>query len=156
MLNMKPLELMTYWLENIIIGLSLCPFAMKPYKEKRIRFIESKNHLEDKIFQDLTKHIDIFSKAQTTDLYYFPKLKMNFENFYELFQDLEDYLERNHYEDIQLVCFHPDFRFEGLDSSDKANFVNRSPYPCVHFLNALEFSSLGLSESEGEKISFMN
>lgn len=153
---MKTYELMNHWLEKVVIGLNLCPFAKKPFQEKKVTLIESKNHLEDKVFQELIRHIDIFLQGDTTDLYYFTEFKIGFEDFYELFQDFEDYLERNHLENIQVVCFHPLFRFARLDSSDKANFVNRSPYPCIHFLNAQEFSELGLNPQEGEKISFIN
>lgn len=153
---MKENELMTYWLEEIVIGLNLCPFAIKPYKENRIKIIDSKNKLEDKIFQELTKHTEAFLKNNTTDLYFFPNYDVSFESFYELFQDLEDYLEQNNLLEVQVVCFHPDFRFEGLNPDDKANFVNRSPYPCIHFLNAKEFEAIDLKPSEGEKISFLN
>ncbi len=35
---------------------------------------------------------------------------------------------------LQLASFHPDYRFEGAEPDDPANYTNRSPYPMFHLI----------------------
>ncbi len=44
-------------------------------------------------------------------------------------------LKAQGYEGVyQLASFHPDYRFEGAEPNDPANYTNRSPYPMLHIL----------------------
>jgi len=44
-------------------------------------------------------------------------------------------LKEQGYEGIyQLASFHPEYRFEGVELNDPANYTNRSPYPMIHIL----------------------
>ncbi|OLP91235.1 hypothetical protein AK812_SmicGene27084 [Symbiodinium microadriaticum] len=47
--------------------------------------------------------------------------------------------------EVQMAAFHPDFRFNGSDAADCANFVGRAPYPAFHLLR--EEAILGLFET---------
>ena len=57
--------------------------------------------------------------------------------------------------DIQIVCFHPEFKFESLEDEDRANFVNRSPFPMIHILRKSEVQRAAQIKG-GENISFIN
>lgn len=150
------MKIMEKWLEQTIIGLNLCPFAGRPFKEGRIQLIEFTEDELGVIFEKLLFHLQEFKKKNTTDLVYFKNLNCSFEDFYHLVLDLEDYIEQFEENAVQVVCFHPDFRFEGLEENARANLVNRSPYPTVHFLLAKEFDALSLSPKEAQEISFKN
>ena len=50
-------------------------------------------------------------------------------------QDVEDWLQLGGLdEEFQVVGFHPQFIFAGADCDDAGHFVNRSPFPALHFL----------------------
>lgn len=147
------------WLEQTIIGLDLCPFARKP-------FLEGKIFIEELPGQESTKaqinFLDSLSsfQAQTkfeTALFVFPKWKISFEDFYDFSEDCADHLAALNLEnEFQLVAFHPDFCFDGLDFSDRANLVNSSPFPLLHLLRIHDLDLINLSTKEAEAMSFAN
>ncbi len=151
--------MINHWLEKTIIGLDLCPFTRRPYLEGKI-LIEEHADLESSGAQDhfLTSLCD-FQSQQTfeTALIVYPKWKISFRDFYDFSEDLSDQLSRLHLEEeFQLVAFHPQFCFEGLDYSNRANLVNSSPYPLIHILKIIDLDLLNLSTTDAENISFGN
>ena len=41
-------------------------------------------------------------------------------------------------DEVQLATFHPDYCFADQDPDDPENLTNRSPYPILHLLRAVE------------------
>ncbi|MFZ4715415.1 MAG: DUF1415 family protein [Bacteriovoracaceae bacterium] len=147
------------WLEKTIIGLDLCPFANKPYFEGKILIEElsGKNASEAQIcFLDSLSSFQGQTHFETVLLVY-PNWKINFSHFYEFLEDCENHLEALGLEDeFQLVVFHPDFCFEGLENSNRANLVNSSPQPLIHILKVQDLELLNLSLKDAEGMSFGN
>ena len=147
------------WLEDTVIGLNLCPFAKEPFDTKQIYFRLSssrnfKNAFEDFV-QELTK-LNNSIKFKTTLITY-ENLECDFEQFNNFCGLLEESLKENHLDTIfQIVCFHPQFKFEGVDFSDKANYVNRSPAPIVHILKKQDMDAATIHLQSGENISYIN
>jgi uncharacterized protein len=147
------------WLEKTIIGLDLCPFTQKPYAEGKILIedLPGTNLAEAQNF--FLSSLDSFQAQNNfqTALLVFAEWKINFRDFYDFLEDCEDHL---HFlgleEEYQLVVFHPDFCFEGLDSKDRANLVNSSPYPLIHILKTADLALLNLSPHDAESMSHGN
>ena len=73
-------------------------------------------------------------KLETTILV-FPQQLSDFDDFWSYWEWTQSLLEESGTAGLlQIVGFHPDFRFGDSEPSDLANFVNRSPYPLLHLL----------------------
>lgn len=157
----KSLSLTKYWLEHIIIGLDLCPFAQVPFMEGRIHVAVCEESDEEGIIKSFTLEcerlfIEGASKISTT-LIAFPNFTQDFLEFNDLVGDLEYLLEEAGLSSVfQLVVFHPHFYFEGLKTNDLANYVNRSPYPVVHIIRVEEMRTAVEELKKGEQVSFFN
>lgn len=147
------------WLEKTIIGLDLCPFTRKPYQEGKI-LIETlsaqKSSLAQEQFLTSLSGFQSQSKFETAILAY-PEWKISFKKFYEFTEDCVDHLSSLSLEnEFQIVAFHPEFCFEGLHYSNRANLVNSSPSPLIHILRIIDLDLINLSTSEAEAMSFGN
>lgn len=59
----------------------------------------------------------------------------NFSTFLILVHEIEDLLTKSGlWKDIQVATFHPEYLFEGTESTAEENYTNRSPYPMLHLL----------------------
>lgn len=147
------------WLEKTIIGLDLCPFTRRPYLEGRV-LIEELSGSDSADAQ--IQFLDAFGSFQEqtkfeTALIVFPNWKTSFEEFHNFLEDCEDHLITLKLEDeYQLVAFHPEFCFEGLKFSNRANLVNSSPLPLIHILKIQDLVLLNLSTEDAENMSFGN
>ncbi len=125
------------WLDEIVIGLELCPFADKVVKNNSIDYTVVDN---DDLEQHLHSLADGFKKLdeQTeieTSLIIFPNAYKKFEDYLELLLLSNLLLEDlNYIGTYQLASFHPDYRFDETEEDDASNFSNRSPYPMLHIL----------------------
>lgn len=127
------------WLENVVIGLNLCPFAAKPNRNKQIQIFISEANDEDvlleEIYQQLKKLDSTPVKELETTLVVTPHL---FEDFadYNQYLDLVDALlfQMGYQGTYQVASFHPDYCFHGTQPDDAENLTNRSPYPIFHLI----------------------
>lgn len=155
-----PRDLIVYWLEEIIIGLELCPFAKIPYKNGlvRIKECEAETQIEQvEAFLDELEHLQQTpsSKLSTTILVY-TKNTENFLDFSDFVGLCEELLEEaGLLEHFQLVVFHPGFYFEGANPDEIANYVNRSPFPTIHLLRNAEIE-MAKARSDGMDVSEKN
>jgi hypothetical protein len=156
---MQDKKIIHWWVENIIIGLDLCPFAKIPYEQGKINLItaaeDNLSQVQNKTWQELES---LLTTNMSSTLVFFPKLAINFEDFYDFVCELQDELEENNLaEHFQLVCFHPEFYFEGTHKTDRGNYVNRSPYPMIHILMNHEITVVTKENpSLGQEISLRN
>lgn len=125
------------WLETVVIGLDLCPFAAKPFRQNSIRFsictsADTASGLERLIEE--CRHLDTDVSISTTLLIY-PHSLQEFDDYLDFLTLAETLLSEQGYDGIyQLASFHPDYCFADSDSDDPANYTNRSPYPILHLL----------------------
>lgn len=127
------------WLNNVVIGLNLCPFAAKPQRNQQIK-IEVTSATNDEqliefIYQQLLRLDDIPAKELETTLVVVPQMLQDFDD-YLLFSDwLNAILKSEGWEGIyQIATFHPDYCFHGSEPEDSENLTNRSPYPIFHLI----------------------
>ena len=125
------------------------------------------NLLRINIYEETKEDFNIYSfkeqihQLETVDiettLWVLPNLEINFLDFNDLSLEFEKIIdELNLADKYQIVVFHPEFYFGSLDKDDKANWVNRSPYPLIHILRK-ESLDLALTSIEiAKNLSTMN
>ena len=127
------------WLDDVVIGLNLCPFAAKPQKNKQIKIFVSQATQEEALLEDILSQfmeLDLTKPATLeTTLVVVPNMLQDFVD-YNFFIDWVDTLIRQQeWEGIyQVATFHPDYCFAGSDPQDDENLTNRSPYPIFHLI----------------------
>ncbi len=127
------------WLDDVVIGLNLCPFAAKPQRNQQIRIVVSDADSDEKLLEDLlTQFIELDNTpAETLDttLVVVPNMLGDFYD-YNLFIDWIDAVIRQQgWEGVyQVATFHPDYCFADSEPDDAENLTNRSPYPIFHLI----------------------
>jgi hypothetical protein len=127
------------WLEQVVIGLDLCPFAAAPWRRGAVRLVTSDALDEQGLLlevQDELLRLDAADplKIETT-LILILGLLADFDDFNQ-FLDLVDRLldEFGWQGRFQAASFHPDYRFADTSSDDGANLTNRAPCPILHLI----------------------
>jgi hypothetical protein len=125
------------WLDDFVVGLSLCPFAAAPLAAGRVRLSVTPATSADALLQALLDELRLLDEqpAVETTLLIHPLVLQAFDD-YNQFLDLADALlaETGHEGIYQVASFHPAYRFAGTAPEAAENFTNRSPYPMLHLL----------------------
>jgi hypothetical protein len=127
------------WVEKIVIGLDLCPFARFPYNKDLIRYVSTDLTTEGELLQLLYDELVVIDEAPETSiettLVILTKGWPDFMEYLDLVDLAEEILERLELVGvIQIASFHPAYQFAHLDDSDVRNYTNRSPYPMIHLI----------------------
>ncbi len=127
------------WLEDVVVGLNLCPFAKKPLRSGQVRFCMSAADNETDLLADLLvelQRLDATPVAELeTTLLIIPQQLHDFSDFNQFLNLCDWLLERHEYTGVyQLATFHPDYQFAGTFAGDVENLTNRAPYPILHLL----------------------
>ena len=129
----------TAWLEKMVIGLNLCPFAKAVHAKRQIRFAVSLAHEGQALLEDLRRELRLLAMTPEqqieTTLLIHPNVFQDFIAYNEFLWDCDLAIQEMDMEGvIQIASFHPDYRFAGTTQDDVTNHTNRSPYPMLHLL----------------------
>ncbi|TNE78708.1 MAG: DUF1415 domain-containing protein, partial [Gammaproteobacteria bacterium] len=125
------------WVEDVVVGYNLCPFAKRELVRNRVRFVVSEATTEDELLRDLhaeLHRLDDEPEIETTLLIH-PHALTDFgayNDFLDAADGLLAFLEMDGI--YQIASFHPDYQFEGTDPEAAENYTNRSPFPMLHLL----------------------
>ena len=131
------------WLEQFVIGLNLCPFAAKPFREGRIHFGLEHSFEPTQIAERLIDELERLQASPEieTTLLIAPNALSDFEVYWDFIEVAESIIEQLGLTGVfQIASFHPDYCFEGVEPNDPANRTNRSPYPMLHLLREQSLS----------------
>ena len=134
-----PLELTRRWVERVVIGLNLCPFAKAVQAKGQVRYVLSRARDIDALRADLVaecEHLrDTPAAITDTTLLVHPWVLTDFLDYND-FLDVADsaLVELDLDGVLQVASFHPDYRFAGSAPDDIENHTNRSPFPMQHLL----------------------
>ena len=149
--SLTPDEQIKAWIDRVVIGENLCPFARDARDQTRIIMTDL-----DKLDGDIEQVLSELTQANrfiNNALVIVPNGLESFDDFWNICEALEDNLERSGLVAyVQLAHFHPDYCFDELHPDDRANWTNRSPYPVLHFLCAQTVESRIHSFSDPEAI----
>ncbi|RTE86882.1 MULTISPECIES: DUF1415 domain-containing protein [Gammaproteobacteria] len=126
------------WLEHWVIKENLCPFAHKEWAKKTIRYEVLKTTDDGEVFDHFLHELQYLkdNPSIATTLIIWPNCN-DFDDFLGRVAMLEMALQTHRLDaTFQLAHFHPNYTFEGAQSSDAENYTNRSPYPMLHILRS--------------------
>lgn len=125
------------WVEKVVIGLNLCPFAKREWVQDKVRIQISQANSQEQLLQDLVVELALLNRQPEieTSLLVHPHALQNFDE-YNQFLDFADALieEMALHGVYQIASFHPDYQFDGTSNDDAENYTNRSPHPMLHLL----------------------
>ncbi|EKO3723098.1 DUF1415 family protein [Vibrio metschnikovii] len=132
-------EHVNQWLNEVVIGLNLCPFAAKPQRNQQIKIFVSQASREEELLQDiLDQLLELDTKeAQEleTTLVVVPNMLDDFMDYNFFIDWVEALIRQQDWEGIfQVATFHPQYCFAGTCPEDDENLTNRSPYPIFHLI----------------------
>lgn len=125
------------WVETLVVGMNLCPFAKRELVKNRVRFVVTAATTEEQLLQVLRAELELLNtdSAIETTLLIHPDVLQNFYDFNDFLHDADSLLVEMEEEGIyQIASFHPDYQFGGTSPRDAENYTNRSPYPVLHLL----------------------
>lgn len=127
------------WVEQVVIGLNLCPFASGPFRSGLVRIVVSQAATEaallDELRGELLRIDETPPDSLETTLLVVAGLLADFEVYNQFLDDVDHLLRRSGWEGLyQVASFHPLYQFEGTSPVDPGNLTNRSPFPILHIL----------------------
>ena len=139
---MNPTEIIANtrcWLEQVVIGLNLCPFARKPLEAGKVRFFVSSAQTEDALLADLQNEllwlVEPANETVETSIVIAPAVLQNFMDYNNFLGWADELIVQLDLEGVlQVASFHPDYCFADTEPSEAGNLTNRSPYPLLHIL----------------------
>lgn len=125
------------WVEDVVVGYNLCPFAKRELVRDRVRFVVSEAGNEDALLQALQTELlrlDDEPEIETTLLIH-PHVLKDFELYNEFLGAADGLLTYLDMEGVyQIASFHPDYQFADTEQGAAENYTNRSPFPMLHLL----------------------
>ncbi len=127
------------WVESVVIGLNLCPFAKAVVGKKQVRYAVVRAGSTDAIADALCDEMALLAKTKveitdTTLLIALGALD-DFEAYNEFLGVADALIEGLGFTGIfQIASFHPRYQFADTEANDVTNFTNRAPYPILHIL----------------------
>ncbi|MES3008611.1 MAG: DUF1415 domain-containing protein [Pseudomonadota bacterium] len=143
------------WLERVVIGLNLCPFARRELDGGRVRIaVTGETDLEGLLMTFATELARLNNEpAIETTLVVIADAVPDFLDYLDLLDMAQGWLEEQELEGVyQLASFHPDYQFADSDPDDEANYTNRSPFPVIHILREESVESAVASHPNAEGI----
>jgi hypothetical protein len=125
------------WVESMVVGLNLCPFAKRELVKNRIRFSVTEASTEEQLLQVLESELELINQDRSveTTLLIHPVVLQDFYDFKLFLAYIDNLLVRMNLKGVfQVASFHPDYQFFGTASEDAENYTNRSPYPVLHLI----------------------
>jgi len=127
------------WLEQIVIGLNLCPFAKAVYVKDQVRFVLSDATTPEALVEELAEELillrDTPAEQIDTTLIVHPDVLTDFLEYNDFLDNADAAIEALDLQGIlQVASFHPQYRFAGVAPDDVSNYTNRAPYPTLHLL----------------------
>lgn len=125
------------WLETLVIGLNLCPFAKRELARERVRFYVSEATTDEQLQLDLEAELALLAEDEAieTTLLIHPHVLQDFFDYNQFLNHADRVVAQLGYRGtFQVASFHPDYQFGGTEPDDVENTTNRSPYPLLHLI----------------------
>ena len=127
------------WVDRVVIGLNLCPFAKAPQVKGQIRYALSLACDPAALLADLIAELERLAEASAerleTTLLIHPQVLEDFADYNDFLELVDATVEELDLDGvIQVASFHPQYQFEGTEPNDLGNATNRSPYPTLHLI----------------------
>jgi len=125
------------WVESLVVGLNLCPFAKREMMKNRVRYSVTESETEERLLMDLQAELELLDRDEAieTTLLIHPAVLQDFYDYNQFLNDADSLLTRMRLNGVyQIASFHPDYQFGGTEPDAAENYTNRSPYPMLHLI----------------------
>jgi hypothetical protein len=157
--NKQVMAAVRQWVDTVVVGLNLCPFAKRELDNDRARFVVSDAITEQDLLVDLEVELDLLEKdsAIATTLLIHPRVLETFYDYNQFLNYAEGLLQQMELDGFyQIASFHPNYQFGGTEPDDAENYTNRSPYPILQLLREERLNQVLESTEHAEKIPIRN
>jgi len=143
----QQLTLTQQWLETIVVGMNLCPFAKPVVKAQSLRYALTQTSDSEQLLRFFLAELEKIAQASeqqiATTLVIMPSAVADFYDYLDLLAQCQGLLESAQLAgEFQLASFHPGYLFAGVDIDDMSHWTNRSPYPMLHIIRQGQMSRL--------------
>jgi hypothetical protein len=150
-------EAVESWLEAVVVGLNLCPFAAPVIRAQGVRIVVGEGETpEDGVqlaLEEAVRLLEDVEPSVSTTLVALPRGAQDFERFLDIVATVEEALDEAGAAGVlQVATFHPDYQFEGTEPEDVTNYTNRAPVPILHLLREADVEEAVDSHSDPEGI----
>ena len=127
------------WVEEVVVADALCPFATGLLEAGLLSIrVAPQGQVEELLYllaDEAGRLRDLDPAQLETSLVVHPGLFDLFEEQLDFLGAVEGLLdELDLAQTLQVVSFHPDYRFEDAPPDDPANYTNRAPFGMFHLL----------------------
>jgi len=125
------------WVDSMVVGLNLCPFAKRELTADRVRFSHTEARTEERLLVALEAELErLTSDASVeTTLLIHPQVLSVFDDYNQFLNYADGLLVQMRLDGVfQIASFHPNYQFDGTDPDAAENYTNRSPYPLLHLI----------------------
>lgn len=131
------------WIERVVVGLNLCPFSAKPFRNKliRVQVFEGSDHesLLNFLHNELLLIADAELTVVETAVLAIPNMLLQFHEYNDFLDVADALLDKFSWSgEFQIASFHPEYQFAGTAANAAENLTNRSPYPLLHIIREAE------------------
>lgn len=127
------------WLDDVVIGLNLCPFAKKPRKNQQINLVISQAISDEALLTEFMDELLYIAQVDPNDkdtsLFAIANALDDFEQYLNFLAIAEMTVQQLGLEgEFQLASFHPQYQFEDTQAHDRENLTNTAPCPIIHII----------------------
>jgi hypothetical protein len=127
------------WVDRVVIGLNLCPFARAVQAKDRVRYVVSAATVPQGLLMDLCDELQRLAAVDPevidTTVLVHPQVLGDFDDYNDFLGVAEAAVTELGLDgELQIASFHPDYRFGGTEAHDVGNATNRSPWPTLQLL----------------------
>jgi hypothetical protein len=133
----RTVQTVRQWVETLVVGMNLCPFAKREMVNNRVRFATTTSITEEQLLIALRTELELLNTDTSveTTLLIHSRVLQDFFDYNRFLSYADSLLVEMGLEGIyQIASFHPDYQFDGTNPDDAENYTNRSPYPMLHLI----------------------
>jgi hypothetical protein len=150
-----PVKATRKWVEQIVVGLNLCPWARAALDDNLVNIKASKAENVDDLVEEIKNElVRLASPAcKETSIIVTETLLEDFDDYMDAVDRVESAIEELDLDGVlQLASFHPSYQFAGTKMTDAENWTNRSPFPSFHILKEDEVEKALQGYSQPEQV----
>lgn len=145
------------WVEKVVVGLNLCPFAKPVLKANSLRYAMCADKTQQQLAAFFLTELDLIAQSDEADiattLVVIPNALADFYDYLDFLALCEELLAKSGLQsEFQLASFHPKYIFAGVDEQDVSHYTNRSPYPMLHIIREAQMSRVLANHPDPDKI----
>jgi len=145
------------WVDTLVVGENLCPFAAPVVKNATLRYAISDATRDEEIAQGFLQELELIHQSPedeiATTLYIVPGALSDFYDYLDMLALLERLLKQSGLAGtFQLASFHPGYLFGGVPADDLSHWTNRMPFPCFHIIREGQMSRVLMNYPDPDAI----